>query len=525
VLLGRIQPDLFPQIFGPNEDMPLDLESTRAAFESLTALINLDAHLHGKSYSSDEVAYGFIRVANEAMARPIRNLTTMRGYDVTKHTLACFGGAGPQHCCAIAKTLGMKRVLVNKHSGILSAYGLSLADIVVERQEPFNSGVIDEVLPLCEDRLQHLESLARDELRKQGFADASIEVTRFLNCRYQGTDTALMTTTTTIDSSCVSSSYVSNFVHSYRTEFGFELVNRYILVDDVRVRAIGKAGTLLEQKQRVVSYAASSASSDITTTASSPSPTPLAPPAPSHIVQTYFDGRQHDSPVYFMSHLAPSQTVAGPAIIVQDVATVVVEPGCEASITASGDIAIVIQRSEELSISTKVDPIFLSIFSHRFMGIAEQMGRTLQRTSVSVNIKERLDFSCALFDALGGLVANAPHLPVHLGAMSEAVRYQIKYWGADLEEGDVLVSNHPQLAGGSHLPDITVITPIYKYVTCMLASMMTSMMMMMMMMMMRYIQLLSLDPVHMHACISPSSGTIVLPSSSLREVTMLMWGE
>jgi 5-oxoprolinase (ATP-hydrolysing) len=204
---------------------------------------------------------------------------------------------------------------------------------------------------------------------------------------------------------------------------------------------------------------------------------------------------------------------------VQDVATVVVEPGCEASITASGDIAIVIQRSEELSISTKVDPIFLSIFSHRFMGIAEQMGRTLQRTSVSVNIKERLDFSCALFDALGGLVANAPHLPVHLGAMSEAVRYQIKYWGADLEEGDVLVSNHPQLAGGSHLPDITVITPIYKYDTCMRASMM------MMMMMRRYIQLLSLDSARMHACISPSSGTIVLPSSSLREVTMLMWGE
>lgn len=432
-------------------------------------MINQDAHLHGKSYSSDEVAYGFIRVANEAMARPIRNLTTMRGYDVTKHTLACFGGAGPQHCCAIAKSLGMKRVLVNKHSGILSAYGLSLADIVVERQEPFNSGVIDEVLSLCEDRLQHLESLARDELRKQGFVDASIEVTRFLNCRYQGTDTAIMTTTTTIDSSSSSScgvsssSYMENFITSYRTEFGFELVNRYILVDDVRVRAVGRAGTLLEQQQqrqqllqRVVSDVTPSASSDTTTP-------PPPPPAPSRIVRTYFDGRQHDSPVYFMSQLAPSQTVAGPAVIVQDVATVIVEPGCEASITSSGDIAIVIHRSEELSISSiKVDPIFLSIFSHRFMGIAEQMGRTLQRTSVSVNIKERLDFSCALFDASGGLVANAPHLPVHLGAMSEAVRYQIKYWGADLEEGDVLVSNHPQLAGGSHLPDITVITPIYK---------------------------------------------------------------
>jgi 5-oxoprolinase (ATP-hydrolysing) len=154
--------------------------------------------------------------------------------------------------------------------------------------------------------------------------------------------------------------------------------------------------------------------------------------------------------------------VTGPAIIVQNVATVIVEPGCRADITPSGDIAITVLRANNFRLSTEVDAIYLSVFSHRFMGIAEQMGRTLQRTSVSVNIKERLDFSCALFDPAGGLVANAPHLPVHLGAMSEAVRYQVKYWGADLQEGDVLVSNHPQLAGGSHLPDITVITPIFK---------------------------------------------------------------
>jgi 5-oxoprolinase (ATP-hydrolysing) len=446
VFLGRVQPHLFPAIFGPNENESLDVEGTRRAFEELTAEINQDSAQRGKVYTVHEVAYGFIRIANEAMARPIRNLTTMKGYDVTRHLLACFGGAGPQHCCAIAKSLGMSKVLVHRYSGILSAYGLSLADVVVEKQEPFNSGAINDNLVLANERLEQLEAEARAALVLQGFAPTSIEVTRFLNCRYHGTDTAIMTSII----SCTGQSYEEEFIGSYRREFGFELVDRSVLIDDIRVRAVGKATTLLDESAPVDSATAAEIA------AAAP-----APVCDEH-VETFFDEAVVSTPVFFMHKLLPGQVVTGPAIIVQNVATVVVEPGCRADITRSGDISITIERSAQLRLSTEVDAIYLSVFSHRFMGIAEQMGRTLQRTSVSVNIKERLDFSCALFDSAGGLVANAPHLPVHLGAMSEAVRYQVRYWGSDLEEGDVLVSNHPQLAGGSHLPDITVITPIFK---------------------------------------------------------------
>lgn len=436
VLLGRIQPSLFPAIFGVNENEVLDLEGTTKAFEALTKQINAEL---GKNYSVDEVAYGFVRVANEAMARPIRNLTTMKGYDVTKHALSCFGGAGPQHCCAIAKSLGMRKIYVHRFSGILSAYGLSLADVVVEKQQPFSGAEVGSSLTLAEKLLDTLEAEAVQELEMQGFARENIVVYRFLNCRYQGTDTAIMTSLEGQDRS-----YQEVFTSHYRREYGFELSGRSVLLDDIRVRATGNRS-------------ASATDSPAEAAAAVP---PQAP-APHSTVQVYFDVGRLLTPVFYLSALLPQQTVAGPAIIVQDVATVVIEPGCVASITSTGDIEIQIVELAEKIVSTTMDPIYLSIFSHRFMGIAEQMGRTLQRTSISVNIKERLDFSCALFDPSGNLVANAPHLPVHLGAMSEAVRYQVKHWGTDLSEGDVLVSNHPQLAGGSHLPDITVITPIF----------------------------------------------------------------
>lgn len=452
VLLGRIQPHLFPAIFGVHENETLDYDATYAAFESLTQEINaFFAAEHAKAggvpgeqkiYTVDEVANGFIRVANEAMARPIRNLTTMKGYDVTKHWLACFGGAGPQHCCAIAKSLGMKKVLVHRYSGILSAYGLSLADVVVERQEPFSSQPLEASMSLIEERLAILATEAREELMRQGFKAEQIEITPYVNCRYAGTDTAAMT--------CLSSdkdTYRDVFVANYRREYGFELQGRAILVDDLRVRGTGKS-----------TVAASTA-------ANQGSATSVAAPVPKEHVTTFFESTGRTSiPVFLLRDLLPGQSIAGPAMIIQDVATVIVEPACQAVISSNGDIEITIEDSVQKDIGLEVDPIYLSVFSHRFMGIAEQMGRTLQRTSISVNIKERLDFSCALFDAQGGLVANAPHLPVHLGAMSEAVRYQKRYWGDNLREGDVLVSNHPQLAGGSHLPDITVMTPIFWYV-------------------------------------------------------------
>lgn len=448
VFLGRVQPHLFPRIFGKAENEPLDLQATTAAFEKITAEINAQsAGNHGIVYTVDEVADGFIRVANEAMARPIRNLTTMRGYDVTKHVLSCFGGAGPQHCCAIAKTLGMRKIHIHKYAGILSAFGLSLADVVVEKQEPFSGTNISTCDVKVKERFEVLAKDTTDELLAQGIPRNSIKVTKYLNCRYQGTDTSIMTC---LEDGCgqqdSAEDYKRVFISNYKREYGFDLQNRQILVDDVRVRAVGNPTLVEFSNQAVVS------------TFQTQTPTPVE----TERVEAYFEGKRVQTPVYFANQLLTGHIIPGPAIIVQNVATVVVEPGCTACITALGDIEIIVNATIDRKVTEKFDPIYLSIFSHRFMGIAEQMGRTLQRTSISVNIKERLDFSCALFDPRGGLVANAPHLPVHLGAMSEAVRYQVRYWGeSGIKEGDVLVSNHPQLAGGSHLPDITVITPIY----------------------------------------------------------------
>ena len=236
--------------------------------------------------------------------------------------------------------------------------------------------------------------------------------------------------------------YQREFVENYQREYGFELTGRNVLVDDVRVRAIGSTNSMSTDEGQSLG-------------------TNISSPIPVETVSVYFEGQRLPTPVFMVEKLLPGQQIRGPAIIVQNVATVVIEPNCTACIAFGGDIEITVEEGESKIVTSVLDPIYLSIFSHRFMGIAEQMGRTLQRTSISVNIKERLDFSCALFDPQGGLVANAPHLPVHLGAMSDAVRYQRKYWGDNIAEGDVLVSNHPQLAGGSHLPDITVITPIF----------------------------------------------------------------
>lgn len=455
LVLGRLQPHLFPAIFGPNEDSPLDLEGSRAAFAVLAEEINLyTKDSRPQPYTVEEVAHSFLVVANEAMARPIRNLTTMKGHDVTQHTLACFGGAGPQHCCALAQSLGMSTILVHKYSGVLSAYGLSLADVVVERQEPFSGALTNENLFLLRSRLSALQQSAEAELRAQGFTADAVSCLRFLAIRYTGTDTSLMVT---LDSSgdtgaeddvtrCTEDRYAEAFTRAYRAEFGFELTNRVLLVEDVRVRAVG-------------SRAAGNKKAAVATSMVGSESAP--PPVSKETVSVYFGGRVRDCDIFSMQDLRHGQAVRGPALIMQDVATVVLEENCVGSVTANGDLQISVPSISLIGIGTALDPLLLSLFSHRFMGVAEQMGRTLQRTSVSVNIKERLDFSCALFDKDGGLVANAPHLPVHLGAMSEAVRYQLRHWGADLKEGDVLVSNHPQLAGGSHLPDITVITPVF----------------------------------------------------------------
>lgn len=437
VVLGRVIPSEFPQIFGPNEDQPLDVDGARKAFEEL----GKSPEAEGRS--PEELAYGFLQVANEAMCRPIRNLTQMKGYDITNHVLACFGGAGPQHACSMAKALGMSEVFVHRYGGVLSAYGLSLADAVHEEQEPTAEVYQGGLSSRGEERLKHLTVTATEALLKQGYDKESIVVEEYLNLRYSGTDNSIM-----IQKS-EDSTFEKSFETLYQREFGFVLEGRDILIDDYRVRAVVPGEDLLNP----------------------PAPPALGvPPANLGTTKAYFENGWEEVPVYKIEDLQPGHEIVGPSIIVQPISTVVLEVNCNAFVTANGDLRIKVNAAEDsnnstdLSTTLKADPVKLSIFSHRFMGIAEQMGRTLQRTAISVNMKERLDFSCALFTRDGGLVANAPHIPVHLGAMQAAVKFQLDYWMSTtegIEEGDVLVSNHPQLAGGSHLPDITVITPVF----------------------------------------------------------------
>lgn len=462
VQLGRVQPAFFPHIFGPGEDAPLDAAATAAAFDALTKEVNAAAEPGAAPKSADEVAYGFVRVANEAMCRPIRALTNMRGYDASAHVLACFGGAGGQHACAIARALGMRTVFVHRYSSVLSALGIGLAATVAEAREPAAlrlRGPADAAA--LEPRFRELEARALAALTQQGFAAADVACERFLNLRYDGTDTALMTARPDGEAGGVDEDYGAAFVERYRREFGFTL-DRPLLVDDLRVRASAQGAALPD--------ASAGGAADARAGSARP-----ALPAPAAVVSAYFEGGRVATPVYRLEALPPRATLPGPAIVLDAITTVLVEPGCTAHVTRGGNLRIAIDAppgsagGDALS-SARVDPVQLAIFSHRFMGVAEQMGRTLQRTSVSVNIRDRLDFSCAIFGEDGGLVANAPHLPVHLGAMQEAVRFQLRYWSKPgreaLADGDVLVSNHPQLAGGSHLPDITVITPVFSGGVC-----------------------------------------------------------
>lgn len=445
LVLGRLFPEFFPNIFGPTENEPLDVDATFAEFTKITNAINQYNGDKSEQLTSQQVAMGFIRVANEAMCRPIRALTQSRGFDTSRHALSCFGGAGGQHACAIAKELGMKTILIHKYSGILSAYGMALADVVHEAQKPCGLIFEEKNFAAITSLLDDLSKNCVDHLKVQGFDDASIVLEPYLHLRYNGTDCALMippvkagTSTDPLKSKY--GDFQSAFLERYQKEFGFTLEGRFIIVDDVRVRGCGKSKTPEEKTIEVAQNAT---------------------PVPTKLAKVFFDDKWHETKVFIRENLNAGHVVLGPAVIIDRLSTIIVEPQCSALITSKGDIIITIDDLKmQKVIGVDMDPIQLSIFSHRFMSIAEQMGRVLQRTSISTNIKERLDFSCALFGPDGGLVSNAPHIPVHLGAMQETVRYQIQVRGASLKDGDVLLSNHPQ-AGGSHLPDLTVITPVF----------------------------------------------------------------
>ncbi|KIW03074.1 uncharacterized protein PV09_05720 [Verruconis gallopava] len=454
LFLGRLLPDFFPKIFGPNEDQGLDEEASRRQFEELAKKINEDITSSGKEkeMSLDEVAYGFIKIANETMTRPIRSLTEARGHDTSKHRLATFGGAGGQHAVAIAEALGIRQILVHRYSSVLSAYGMALADVVDERQEPESKvwSNEDDVKQYLQKKMEDLKEKSRNRLRDQGFDDEQIHFEEYLNMRYRGTESALMVIKPDKDEFNGNEwAFGDAFIKQHEQEFGFTLPDRDIIVDDVRARGIGKTFQGLEktvdQQLKEVKPKDLKKGEKVYRTS-----------------QVYFEGGRQETPIYKLEELSTGDRVSGPAIIADGTQTIVVTPGATALMIET-HVVINIGEGEmqDKKLTTKdVDPIMLSIFAHRFMAIAEQMGRALQKTSVSTNVKERLDYSCALFDAEGGLVANAPHLPVHLGSMSTCVRKQAEIWKGRLKRGDVLVSNHPMF-GGTHLPDITVITPAF----------------------------------------------------------------
>ncbi|KAH0845870.1 hypothetical protein FOPE_10995 [Fonsecaea pedrosoi] len=452
LFLGRLLPDFFPKIFGKNEDEGLDPEASKKLFEELTKEINSKTD---KSMSADEVAYGFIKIANETMTRPIRSLTEARGHDTSQHRLATFGGAGGQHAVAIAESLGIRQILVHRYSSVLSAYGMALADVVDENQVP-ESHVWDMKKGSARDdlkvKMNELKERSRKRLKDQGFSDDSIEYEEYLNMRYRGTESALMVIKPSPEEAKElydgdDWAFGAAFVRQHEQEFGFTLPDRDIIVDDVRVRGIGKSF-------RGMSKTADQQLKEI-------SPKDVAKDKAYTTSEVYFEGGRVPTKIYRLEDLDVGTRVPGPAIIADGTQTIIIDPKASALIIETHVVINIGDEGTVKKVNTKeVDPILLSIFAHRFMAIAEQMGRALQKTSVSTNVKERLDYSCALFDAEGGLVANAPHLPVHLGSMSTCVRTQAEIWKGKLKRGDVIVSNHPEY-GGTHLPDITVVTPAF----------------------------------------------------------------
>lgn len=432
--LGRIVPALFPR--------PLDYAVVQKKFRELTEAINKEG---STKYTEDEVAMGFIMIANTTMTRPIRTLSEGRGFETGAHNLGCFGGAGGQHAVAVARDLGIRRVIIPRYSSILSAYGMALADVVVESQEPETATFSEEAFSQLRDRFERLSSQGAQSLIAQGFQENQIRHELFLNMRYQGSDTSLM-----IPHPGALDDFGAAFTERHHQEFGFTQP-RDIVVDDARVRSIGKGADLQ----------LTSPFDELRRVQASP---PTTPVQPREMTKVYFEnqGWMHTG-LYFLGDLPIGTRIQGPAMVVDKTQTIVLDPGSAAVVLPEHVILEILDmevHAPEIATSV-VDPVQLSIFSHRFMSVAEQMGQTMQKTSISVNIKERLDFSCAVFSADGGLVANAPHIPGHLGSMSYAIAYQAKLYGpGELKPGDVLLSNHPR-AGGTHLPDLTVTTPVF----------------------------------------------------------------
>ncbi|WP_425405790.1 hydantoinase B/oxoprolinase family protein [Hwanghaeella sp.] len=430
VMLGKLTPDFFPPVFGPNQDQPLDRDAVVEKFEALAAEIK---QATGDDRSPVEVADGFLKIAVENMANAIKKISVQRGYDVTEYTLVSFGGAGGQHACLIADTLGMKSVLLHPFAGVLSAYGMGLADVRALREQSIELELGSDSRAQVGSVLDGLAAEAHDELSRQDVTEDRITVLRRVHLRYQGSDNALEVPFGTIEE------MQRSFEEAYKSRFGFLMQGKPLIFEAAAVEAIG-----IQAKSGEPS---GGGSGDL--------------PAPLATVQAYMAGAHHDTPVYDREALHPGNQIHGPAVIREPVATTVIEPGWRATYTETGNLVLerVVPLKRTVAIGTDSDPVMLEVFNNLFMSIAEQMGFRLQNTSYSVNIKERLDFSCAIFDVDGNLIANAPHMPVHLGSMGESIRAVLRNNDV-IRRGDSYVLNNPY-NGGTHLPDVTVVTPVF----------------------------------------------------------------
>jgi 5-oxoprolinase (ATP-hydrolysing) len=434
VMVGKLIADFFPKIFGPRQDAPLDADAVRGAFAAMAKDI-------GDGRSAEQVADGFIKIAVENMANAIKKISVQRGYDVTRYALNCFGGAGGQHACLVADALGMTSVLIHPLSSLLSAYGMGLADIRSVRQQAIEEPFGDKARKALHGVAQRLACETAAEVAGQGVAANRIKVHVRAHIRYAGTDTPLIVDAGSGTTLAPLAKMKSAFERAHKAQFGFIDRAKSLVIEAVSVEAVGGGAKFNEPTRKTRR---------------------MKLPRPARRTRFFSNGKWQRALVYTRGTLGPGHKVKGPAIIIEPHQTVVIEHGWQAEVTAKNHL--VLRRVKKLvrtrAIGTHADPVMLEVFNNLFMSIAEQMGVALQNTAYSVNIKERLDFSCAVFDATGSLVANAPHMPVHLGSMDRAVETIIRENKGKIRPGNVYAINAPY-NGGTHLPDITVCTPAF----------------------------------------------------------------
>ena len=426
VMVGKLKPAFFPAIFGPQADQPLDLKATRKRFQDLSDEIGI---------SPEEVADGFLRIAVENMANAIKKISVQRGYDVTRYCLTVFGGAGAQHACAIADVLGMEECLIHPKASLLSAYGMGLADISASRTQSVEAELDATTRLAAAARIDHLSCEVLDEVTAQGLSEDQVEINAQLHLKVAGTDTALPVRFARLEE------MISDFATAHKARFGFDMPDTALVIHAVDVEAVGQATDLKEPE-----IALETRDEDYEDALKAP---------------FFSNGQWHDARYVTREALLPGNALSGPAVLLEEHTSIVIEPGWQAQITTHDHVLLkrITARDDGHAVGTKADPVMLEVFNNLYMSIAEQMGAVLENTASSVTIKERLDFSCAVFDGEGDLIANAPHIPVHLGSMGASVKAIIAQ-NPDMKAGDAFILNAPY-NGGTHLPDITLVQPVW----------------------------------------------------------------